>query len=123
MLQELIGTASETNTVLLLAALVILFVVAFKLLEMVMQTVLVTALSGIFYFAFTYFVSSVSFSLNTMLFFAFTGGTLYTVYSLLTKSYKATKLLLYIPIKLLKMLKALLGTVFNFDRNSKKKQE
>ena len=111
------------NTIVLILALVVLFVVAFKVLEMVTQTFIITVLSGLFYFAFTYFVPSVSFSLNSMLFFAFIGGTLYTAYSLLTSSYKLMTLLLKIPFKIIGLLKSILGLFINFDKLKKKEKD
>lgn len=113
---------TDLNTALVLGGLVILFVVAFKVIEMLMQTVLVTALSGLFYFALTYFVESVTFSLNSLLFFAFIGGTLYTAYSLLTKSYKVAGIIFYIPIKLLKILKRMIRSMTP-SKDKKKKTE
>lgn len=123
MIQELLTSISQLNTVVLLLALVVLFVVAFKLLEMVTQTFLVTALSGLFYFVFTYFVSFESFSLNSMLFFAFTGGTLYTAYSLLTSSVKIVALLLKIPFMIIGLVKSFLGLFINFDKLKKEDKD
>lgn len=123
MIQELLTSISQLNTVVLLLALVVLFVVAFKLLEMVTQTFLVTALSGLFYFVFTYLVSSVTFSLNSMLFFAFTGGTLYTAYSLLTSSVKIAALLLKIPFMIIGLVKSFLGLFINFDKLKKEEKD
>lgn len=123
MIQELLTSISQLNTIVLLLGLVVLFVVAFKLLEMVTQTFLVTALSGLFYFVFTYFVSFESFSLNSMLFFAFTGGTLYTAYSLLTSSVKIAALLLKIPFMIIGLVKSFLGLFINFDKLKKEDKD
>lgn len=123
MIQNLLSTLGQMDTVFLLLALVVLFVVAFKLLEMVTQTFLVTALSGLFYFAFTYFVQSVSFSLNSMLFFAFTGGTLYTAYSLLTSSVKLVSLLVKIPFMIIGIIKKIFGLFINFDKLKRKEKK
>lgn len=112
---QMIGQLGELGTVGLLIALVLLFVVAFKVLEMVMQTVLVAALSGGFYFALSYYLSSVAFSFNSLLFFAFIGGSLYTGYHLIAQGYAILTLLLSIPIKagkvLVKNLRKLYGAV------------
>lgn len=122
MINEVITAISQLDTLVLLLALVVLFVVAFKLLEMVTQTILITVLSGLFYFAFTYFVPSVSFSLNNMLFFAFTGGTLYTAYSLLSSSYKLASIVLKIPFKIIGLIKSILGLFINFDKLKRKEK-
>lgn len=94
----------EMGTVGLLISLVVLFVVAFKLLEMVMQTVLVAALSGGFYAALAYYIPGIGFSLNSLLFFTFIGGSLYTGYHLLSQGYSIAKLLVSLPIKMVKGL-------------------
>lgn len=99
---QLLQQFSELNTALLLLALVLLFVIAFKVLEMVMQTVLVSALSGGFYLALTYFIDSVTLTVDSLLFFTFIGGTLYTGYHLLTASYSIVSKLVKIPIKIIK---------------------
>lgn len=99
---QLLQQFSELNTALLLLALVLLFVIAFKVLEMVMQTVLVSALSGGFYLALTYFIDSVTLTVDSLLFFTFIGGTLYTGYHLLTTSYSIVSKLVKIPIKIIK---------------------
>ncbi|WP_414838241.1 hypothetical protein ACK3SF_02465 [Candidatus Nanosalina sp. VS9-1] len=122
-ISSLLNSLSEMNTAVLLLALVVLFVVAFKVMEMVMQTVLVTALSGAFYFALSYFLSSVTFSLNSLLFFAFIGGTLYTAYNLLTKSYKVATLLLKIPLKLIGIARGMIKSLISRRKKDSKKEE
>jgi uncharacterized membrane protein len=99
---EIIQNISETNTVLLLLALVAVFVVAFKVLEMVFQTLLVAALSGGFYLALAYFLNSVAFSLESLIFFTFIGGTLYTVYHLFLKTFRVASISAKLPLKLLR---------------------
>jgi len=101
----------QLNTVILLLALVVLFVVAFKVLEMVMQTFLVSALSGGFYLALSYYLDPVKFSLDSLLFFTLIGGSLYTGYSLLSTSASLLKMLFKIPFKIFEKIKSLL------DRN------
>ncbi len=110
---DTVTTVTELNTLVILLGLVALFVVAFKVLEMLMQTVLVTVLSGAFYFALAYLMEAVTFSLDTMLFFALLGGTLYTVYSLLSKSYKIASLLLLIPLKILGIIKRVIRNIIS----------
>lgn len=94
----------QLNTVILLAALVILFVVAFKVLEMVMQTFIVSALSGGFYLALSYYFDPVQFSIDSLLFFTLIGGSLYTGYSLLSTSASLLKLAVRIPIRIVKKI-------------------
>lgn len=99
-LTQLIQSFGELNTVLLLIGLVILFVVAFKVLEMVMQTLIVSALSGGFYLAISNYFEAVSFSVDSLLFFTLIGGSLYTGYNLLTTSASVLSTLVRLPVKL-----------------------
>lgn len=92
------------NTVLLLISLVVLFVVAFKVLEMVMQTVIVSALSGGFYLALSYYFDPVKFSIDSLLFFTLIGGSLYTGYSILTTSASLLTTLVELPIKIIRKI-------------------
>lgn len=115
---EIVGSLGELNTVILLIALVVMFVVAFKVLEMVMQTLLVSALSGGFYLAITYYLESVSFSLDSLLFFTLIGGSLYTFYSLLTTSASLLKLMVKYPVKLAKGLIGLVNDKRSGDKLS-----
>lgn len=122
-LTQAIQNFSELNTAVLLIALVLLFVVAFKVLEMVMQTVLVSALSGGFYFALSYYLTSVSFSIDALLFFTFIGGTLYTGYHLITMSYGIASKLVAIPFKLINHVLDLLKKVFRKLKSIGDKEE
>lgn len=103
-LAGILGQLGDLGTVGLLVALVIMFVVAFKVLEMVFQTIMVAALSGGFYFAISYYLEAVSFSLNSLLFFAFLGGSLYTGYYLVLQGYSILSLLISLPVRFGKSL-------------------
>lgn len=100
LLAGLVESMGQLNTVLLLIALVVLFVIAFKVLEMVMQTVIVSALSGGFYLALSYYLDAVAFSIDSLLFFTVIGGSLYTAYNLLTTSASLLTTLVRLPVKL-----------------------
>ena len=104
LLTQLIQSLGQLNTVVLLIALVVLFVVAFKVLEMVMQTVIVSALSGGFYLALSYYFDPVTFSVDSLLFFTLIGGSLYTGYSLLTTSASVLKTLIELPVKVIRKI-------------------
>jgi len=122
-LTQLVQNFSELNTAVLLVALVLLFVVAFKVLEMVMQTVLVSALSGGFYFVLSYYLSSVSFSIDALLFFTFIGGTLYTGYHLIIMSFSIMSTLVSVPFKVVNHILDLLKKVFRKLKNLGDKEE
>ncbi len=91
------------TTVILLVFLIVVFVAAFKLMQMVMETVLVTAFSGGFYLALVY-LFGFTFSVNDMLFYAFLGSTLYMGYSLLASAYGIASKVIGIPYSFLKLL-------------------
>ena len=101
---SLLQGLGQLNTVFLLAALVILFVIAFKVLEMVMQTFIVSALSGGFYLALSYYFDPVQFSIDSLLFFTLIGGSLYTGYSLLSTSASLLRLVIKLPVRIVKKI-------------------
>ena len=113
LLTQLIRSFGQLNTVLLLIGLVILFVVAFKVLEMVMQSVIVSALSGGFYLAISYYFEPVMFSIDSLLFFTLIGGSLYTGYNLLTTSASILSTLVRFPVKLAKKIVELVKKLLN----------
>jgi hypothetical protein len=120
---NLAGQLGELGTVSLLLALVLLFVVAFKILEMVMQTVMVSALSGAFYFALAYYLESVAFSFNSLLFFAFIGGSLYTGYHMIAQGYAILSLLLTVPYRIGKSLVSTAGDLGNKLEDRRKTED
>jgi hypothetical protein len=83
--------------------LIAAFVVAFKIMEMVFETILVSILSGAFYIGLS-FILDYSFSLNNMLLFAFLGSTLYMLYSFLASAYTIFSKLIGIPYSILASL-------------------
>ncbi len=101
---QLVQGVGELNTVLLLIALLVIFVIAFKVLEMVMQTLIVSGLSGGFYLAISYYFSSVQFSVESLLFFTLIGGSLYTGYNLITTSASLMTKAIKIPVKMTRKL-------------------
>ncbi|NMI88948.1 hypothetical protein GLU26_00385 [Nanohaloarchaea archaeon] len=104
LLTQAVQGLAQLSTVLLIIVLLLLFLVAFKVLEMVMQTVIVSALSGVFYFALAYFLDPVKFSIDSLLFFTFIGGSLYTLYNLLTTSAALARDVIKLPLKLIRGL-------------------
>jgi len=90
----------DVATVVLILLLVVVFVLAFKVMSMVFETVVVSALSAGFYAALSQ-VLNYSFSFNQMLTYAFLGGVLYLTYSFLASAYSMARTLLKIPYHLL----------------------
>jgi hypothetical protein len=99
MIQQLLQSGSEISLILVLALLVVL-VTAFKLMEMIFETILITVISGAFYTSLRY-IQGGTVSLNDMLLFSFLGASLYMVYSLLETLYSVGSTVLPIPFKLL----------------------
>jgi hypothetical protein len=102
LLAQAIQSMAQLSTVLLIIILLLLFLVAFKVLEMVMQTVIVSVLSGAFYFALSYFLNPVTFSIDSLLFFTLIGGSLYTLYNLVTTSAALAGDVIKLPLKLIR---------------------
>ncbi len=99
MIQQLLQSGSEIS-ILLFLALVVVLVAAFKLMEMVFETILITVISGAFYISLRY-IQGGPISLDDMLLFSFLGASLYMVYSLLETLYSVGSTVLPIPFKLL----------------------
>lgn len=93
---------SPYATVLLLGLLIVAFVIAFKVMQMVFETLLVTAFSGGFYLALVY-LFGFTFSINDLLFYAFLGSSLYMGYSLLASAYGIASTAIGVPYKMLKI--------------------
>lgn len=95
---------SEVSTVILLILLIAAFVIAFKVMKMVFQTILVSVLSGLFYVALTVFFFNSMPTINNTLMFAFLGSTFYMVYSFLISAYSVTARFISIPYHALKYM-------------------
>jgi len=97
----MIETVLELPTLALLALLILAFVVAFKLLEMVFETIMVSVLSGAFYLGLV-FIFSYPLTIDRVLLFAFLGSALYMSYSILASAYTIFSKVIGIPYKLIK---------------------
>jgi len=94
---------SELTTVILLAGLVIVFYLAYKILSMVTQTILIAALSGIFYATLTSFLD-LQLTLQNVLFFSLTGAALYLLYTIIETTVSIATHLIKIPVKLIEII-------------------
>ncbi len=90
----------QAATFILLGLLVLAFVVAFKVLKMVMETVLITVISAGFYTAMVFAGLIQGFEFNQMLFFSFLGSGLYLFYSVLASTYTVLSKMIAVPYKL-----------------------
>lgn len=95
--------STDAQSLLLIILLVVAFVVAFKIMEMIFETILVSALSAVFYLALSYFFGF-PLALDRILLFAFLGATLYMGYSFLASAYTIASMLIGIPYRVAKVL-------------------
>lgn len=86
----------DVATAVLIVLLIVVFVVAFKIMKMVFETITVSVLSAVFYVALTQ-LFSFSFSFNQMLTYAFMGAVFYMAYSFLASAYSLAQTVLKIP--------------------------
>lgn len=93
----------DFTTVALLLLLIVIFVVAFKVMKMVFETVMVSGLSAGFYFGLTQLLG-IQFSFNQMLTYAFMGASLYILYTFLASAYSTAKTFIKIPYSLAKIV-------------------
>lgn len=100
MIEQILTLPEPVLTGLLLGLFVASLVVAFKVMEMIFDTVTIVALSATFYIGLTYF-TAVSFSLNDLLLFSFLGASLYMLYSFLATVINTTESLVKIPVKII----------------------
>lgn len=107
MIPEAIQSLPQGATsVILIGLLIAVLVIAYKIMEMVFETVTVGALSGAFYSGLVYLFSGGSmtgFQIDELLLFVFLGASLYMVYSLILSLYSAGSTLVEIPIQIAKM--------------------
>lgn len=106
------------GTLLLVAGLIILFIVAFKLLELLTQTFLVAAVSAGFYISTAYLFETVRFSLQTLIFISLTGTILYIVYSILAGSAKIASGLVTVPMILMDAVSRLRSSMREGEKES-----
>lgn len=98
---EILG--SDVGALLLFVLLIAAFVVAFKVMQMVFETILVAGLSAGFYLSLVHFFQY-TFSLDRLLLFAFLGATLYMAYSFLASAYSVASTVLEVPYHVVKPL-------------------
>lgn len=108
MIPEAIQSLPQGATsIILIGLLIAVLVIAYKIMEMVFETVTVAALSGTFYAGLTYLFSGGSFTgfqVDELLLFAVLGAALYMLYSFVISLYRAGTTLVEIPIHLAKAL-------------------
>lgn len=89
------------TTAILVGLIILMFIIAFKLMQMVMQTVLITVISALFYITLT-ILFDYPLEINNLLLFSFLGAFFYTTYTFLASAYSTASKILSIPYKILK---------------------
>jgi hypothetical protein len=102
-LEQLFQAQGTGISILLLLGLVLAFIVAFKIMEMVFETVVVSILSGTFYLALRYLQGG-PIGINDVLMFSFLGASLYMMYSLLASLYRVGSTVIPLPYNIAKKL-------------------
>lgn len=98
-LETILGLPEGVVTVALLVSIILTVVLAFKVMEMVFETVMIATLSGAFYVAMIYLFGG-SFAFNDLLLFSFLGASLYMLYGFLVTAFTAAETVLKIPYKI-----------------------
>ncbi len=104
MIHEAIPLPPEATTLALLVGLVAVFYIAYKLMEMVFQTITMSILSGAFYTAFSFLFLGGIPGLVDILMFSLLGSVLYIVFTLLESAYTVSKHLVKIPVAILEAI-------------------
>jgi len=102
MIQQILQQLNLTS-ILLVLALVAVFIIASKIMEIIFDTLLVSAISAGFYLALRT-IQGGAVSINDLLLFTVLGATLYMTYSTIASLYKIGKKVIPIPIQITKTL-------------------
>jgi signal transduction histidine kinase len=99
MISLLEAIPQQYSTIVLLGLLVLALVVAFKVMELVFETLTVSALSAVFYVAYTAFLGGglSEIVINDLLLFAFLGAGFYMTYSFLSSAYTLAARIIHVP--------------------------
>ena len=98
-LETVLGLPEGVITGILLVSIILAVILAFKVMEMVFETVTIAALSGAFYTAMIYLFEG-SFAFNDLLLFSFLGASLYMLYGFLLTAFTAAETILKVPYKI-----------------------
>lgn len=120
MIEQLINLPEPLLTVLILGLLVGALVLAFKVMEMIFDTIVIAVLSATLYIGLTYFTGA-PFRLNDLLLFSFLGASVYMLYSFLATVISTTESVLKVPMKFVGLtLRSLRSVLRNTYRRLKK---
>jgi len=131
MIHEIIPLPQEATTLALLIGLVAVFYIAYKLMEMVFQTIAMSIVSGAFYTAFSFmFLGGIPGYINILM-FSLLGSALYIAFTMLESAYTISKHLIKIPVTIIdavlypikKLYSALKAEMEKSNDSEKKKKQ
>lgn len=114
------------TSIILVASLIAVLVIAYKIMEMVFETITVAALSGVFYGALTYIFSGgnlTGLELNELLLFVFLGASLYLLYSFALSLYSAGTTLIQIPLKMIEVILYPIKKLWKHEKEERKNRK
>lgn len=124
MIHQTIPLPQELTTIALLLGLVAVFYVAYKLMEMVFQTIIISIMSGGFYTAFSFLFLEGIPPFIDILMFALLGSVLYIIFTLLESAYTVSKHLIKIPIMIIEAVLYPIKKLYNaLKKELEKKKE
>ncbi|MFP4038469.1 MAG: hypothetical protein ACLFTA_01650 [Candidatus Nanohaloarchaea archaeon] len=100
MIEQITGLPEPVLTGLILVLLVGALIVAFKVMEMIFDTITIATLSGALYLGLTY-MTEAPFQLNDLLLFSFLGASVYMLYSFLSTLISTTSTAIKIPLTII----------------------
>ena len=122
MIQQILQQLNLTS-ILLVLALVAVFIIASKIMEIIFDTLLVSAISAGFYLALRT-IQGGAVSINDLLLFTVLGAALYMTYSTIASLYKIGKKVIPIPIQITKtILKPIKYTAKKIRKQFKKRKD
>ncbi len=113
MVADIAATLLEVNNLVLIGILLVLFIVGYKLMQAIMDLVLMAIFSGLFFVALAYVGIGPGFTVTRFILFMAIGVGLYMVYTTLSTAKQAVNILWRILTLLWGIITDIVGTVRN----------
>lgn len=112
----------EYSTIILVLLLITTFVIAFKVMELVFETLMVSALSAAFYVGYTVLLGGglPQVVINDILLFAVLGAAFYMSYSFLSSAYGIARKVIHVPYVVLTSIYSMSKKSYGFVSNKLK---
>jgi hypothetical protein len=115
-----------STSFILVGLLIAVLLIAYKIMEMVFETLAVAGVSGAYYAGLIYLFNGGTFSglqIDELLLFVFLGASLYLLYSLVLSVYSATSTLIEIPIEMAKIIFYPFKKLWGHHKKSRKEKK